>query len=42
MMFSPVLSLATLLAEPSQCESIAKLTLLNTTITFARWMDVGP
>ena len=41
-MFSPVLFLATLLVEPSQCESLAKLTLPNTTIASARWMVAGP
>jgi feruloyl esterase len=38
----PVLMLAAVLTDPSQCESIAKLTLPNTTITTARWVDAGP
>jgi feruloyl esterase len=38
----PALTLAAMLADPSQCESIAKLTLANTTITSARWADAGP
>jgi feruloyl esterase len=41
-MFSSVLFLASLLTEPSQCESIAQLTLPNTSIASARWMDAGP
>ena len=40
-MFSPILLLATLLADPSQCEPLAKLTLSNTEITSARWMVAG-
>src|SRR5262245_38684392 len=42
-MFSPILMLATLLAaDPSQCESLPKLTLSNTQIASARWMVAGP
>ena len=37
-MFSSVLLFATLLTAP-QCESIAQLTLPNTSITSARWME---
>jgi feruloyl esterase len=37
-----VLSLAVMLADPSQCDAIAKLTLAKTTITSARWVDEGP
>jgi feruloyl esterase len=37
-----ILSLAVMLADPSQCEAIAKLTLPHTTITSARWVDEGP
>jgi feruloyl esterase len=38
----PALTLAAMLADPSQCESIAKLTLPNTTVVSARWADAGP
>lgn len=42
-MFNSILMLATLLAgDPSQCESLTKLTLSNTEITSARWMVAGP
>lgn len=42
-MFSPILMLATLLAaDPSQCESLAKVTLSTTQITSARWVVAGP
>src|SRR6476469_9926747 len=37
-----ILSLAVMLADPSQCEAIAKLTLPHTTITSARWVEEGP
>lgn len=37
-----ILSLAVMLADSSQCEAIAKLTLPDTTVTFARWVDAGP
>jgi tannase/feruloyl esterase len=40
-MFS-VLMLAAVLGDPSQCESLAKLALPNTTVTSARWTDAGP
>jgi feruloyl esterase len=38
----PALTLAAMLADPSQCESIAKLTLPGTTVVSARWADAGP
>jgi feruloyl esterase len=38
----PALTLAAMLADPSQCESIARLTLANTTVVSARWTDAGP
>jgi feruloyl esterase len=38
----PVLTLAAMLADPSQCDAIAKLALPNTTITSARWADAEP
>ena len=41
-MTASVLVLAALMADASQCESIAKLTLPNTTVTSAQWMDAGP
>ena len=39
---SVVLLLAGMLADPTQCEALAKLALLNTTITSAQWMAPGP
>lgn len=36
------LTLAVLLADPSQCDAIAKLALPTTTITSARWVGEGP
>jgi feruloyl esterase len=41
-MSSVVLLLAGLLADPTQCEAIARLALPKTTITSARWMAAGP
>src|SRR6185295_7620807 len=38
----PVLTLAVMLADSSQCDAIAKLALTNTTITSARWVTEGP
>lgn len=38
----PVLTLAAMLADPSQCDAIAKLALPNTTITSTRWADAEP
>ena len=38
----PALTLAAVLADPSQCDAIAKLALPNTTITSARWADAEP
>lgn len=37
----PVLTLAVMLADSSQCDAIAKLALTNTTITSARWVTAG-
>ena len=37
----PALSLALMLADPSQCDGLAKLPLTNTTVTSARWVDEG-
>ena len=37
-----ILALAVTLADPSQCDAIAKLALANTTVTSARWVDAGP
>ena len=37
-----VLLLAGMLADPTQCEALAKLVLPNTTITSAQWMAAGP
>jgi feruloyl esterase len=31
-----------MVADPSQCEAIAKLSLANTTVASARWVDAGP
>jgi hypothetical protein len=41
-MFGSILFLAAVLADPSECEALARLTLPNTTITSAWWMDAGP
>jgi feruloyl esterase len=41
-MFGSVLMLAAMLTDASQCESIAKLTLPNTTVTSAQWTEAGP
>jgi feruloyl esterase len=41
-MFGAVLLLGGILADASQCESIAKLTLPKTTITIAQWVNAGP
>ena len=38
----PVLTLAVMLADPSQCDAVAKLALTNTAITSARWVEEGP
>src|SRR5262245_14682788 len=37
-----VLWLAGMLADPTQCEALAKVALPNTTITSAQWMAAGP
>src|SRR5688572_20907234 len=37
-----VLALAAMLADPSQCEAMAKLALPNTSITSARWAEAEP
>ena len=37
-----LLALAAMLADSSQCDSLARLALSNTTITSARWVDAGP
>src|SRR5262245_38793364 len=37
-----VLLLAGMLADPTQCEALAKLALPNTTITSAQWTAAGP
>jgi feruloyl esterase len=39
---SVVLLLAAMTADASQCASIARLTLPNTTVTTAQWMEAGP
>ena len=39
---SVMLLLAGMLADPTQCEALAKLALPNTTITSAQWMAAGP
>jgi feruloyl esterase len=36
------LTLAAMLADPSQCDAIAKLALPNTTVVSARWADAEP
>ena len=41
-MFGPALLLGVMLADASQCEAIAKLTLPSTTITSAQWVKAGP
>ena len=41
-MLATSLLLAAVLADPSQCEAIAKLTLHNTVVASARWVDEGP
>jgi feruloyl esterase len=41
-MLGATLLLAAMLADASQCEAIAKLTLSNTTVASARWVDAGP
>jgi feruloyl esterase len=41
-MLGATLLLAAMLADTSQCEAIAKLTLSNTTVTSARWVAAGP
>lgn len=38
----PVLALAIMLADSSQCDAMARVSLSNTTITSARWVDAGP
>jgi feruloyl esterase len=38
----PVLALAIMLADSSQCDALARLSLSNTTITSARWVEAGP
>src|ERR1700752_2047258 len=42
MVSAAVLLLAGMLAEPMQCEALAKLALPRATITSARWMAAGP
>jgi len=37
-----ILALAVVLADPSQCDAIGKLALVNTTVTSARWVEAGP
>ena len=37
-----VLALGVMLADPSQCDAMARLALSNTTITSARWVEAGP
>ena len=41
-MVGATLLLAAMLADASQCEAIAKLTLSNTTVTSARWLEATP
>jgi feruloyl esterase len=41
-MLGPVLLLAGMLADPAQCEALAKLALPNTTIVSAAWSAAGP
>src|SRR5262245_56452123 len=42
MVGSLVLLLAGMLADPSRCETVAKLALSNTTVMSAQWMPAGP